>query len=303
MRLIAFPIVVLAGLIWLSAPKLSAQTPEPGTTPENSGPPRNVSRAQCKEVPSAILKRSVNYCVILPPGYDADASTRFPVLYWLHGYGDNERTLVISDGWDMLEHAWEQGQIGRFIVATPDGGDSFYVNSRDGEVAYEEFFIKEFIPEIEKRYRAVGKPQGRAVGGFSMGGYGALRFAFKYPKMFASVAVHSASLDENRNSGITSTGGMLRAYGVPFDVGYWKQNMPFAFVRAVKNFGKLQIYFDCGTEDGFGLTAGAQALHDLLVSKKIPHEFHLYPGNHSWDYVEEHFGESLAFQSRALQAK
>jgi S-formylglutathione hydrolase FrmB len=262
--------------------------------------PPNVSRAQCQEVSSAILHRQVKYCVILPPQYDADSTKRYPVLYYLHGYGDSERTLVQSDGWDMLEQLWEDAKIGRFIVATPDAWNTYYVNARGDKEAYEDFLIREFVPAIESRYRALGVREGRALGGFSMGGYGALRFAFKYPEMFAAVAVHSAALDENRTTGIASDGGLLRAFGIPFDAGYWKENSPFALVRAGDRFGDLKIYFDCGAQDSFGLAAGAQAFHELLVQKHIPHEFHLYPGSHNWDYVEEHFSASLQFISVAF---
>ena len=84
---------------------------------------------------------------------------------------------------------------------------------------------------------------------------------------------------------------------------YWKKNTPFALVRAAKDFDDLKIYFDCGAQDSFGLAPGALAFHELLEEKKIPHEFHLYPGRHNWEYVEMHFGESMAFQSRALETK
>jgi S-formylglutathione hydrolase FrmB len=62
----------------------------------------------------------------------------------------------------------------------------------------------------------------------------------------------------------------------------------------------LKIYFDCGLQDDYGFDAGTRALHEALEKRKIPHEFHLYPGGHTWQYVAEHFGESLGFLSRAL---
>ena len=62
----------------------------------------------------------------------------------------------------------------------------------------------------------------------------------------------------------------------------------------------LKIYFDCGTEDDFGFNAGAQAFHDLLVSRKIPHEFHLYPGRHDWAYFASHLEASLSLPLLAV---
>ena len=263
-------------------------------------------RAECRTVPSTTLKRSVRYCALLPPSYDTDKTRRFPVLYYLHGLGDNEQSLMNFGGWDLIEQLREQKKIGEFIIVTPDGGRSFYVNSKDGREPYEDFFIKEFIPAIERRYRSVGTRAGRGVGGFSMGGYGALRFAFKYPQMFVSVSAHSAALFEDLPESFTAVFNRnLRAFGEPLDAAYWKENTPFAIARAraLSSLGMLRIYFDCGRSDDYGFDAGAEQLHKLLEQKKVPHEFHIYPGSHSGQYVADHLDESLAFHSRALGAK
>ena len=261
-------------------------------------------RAECRTVASATLKRNVRYCAILPPSYDTDKTRRYPVLYYLHGLGDNEQSLVNFGGWNLIEQQREQGKLGEFIIVTPDGGRGFYVNSKDGRELYEDFFIKDFIPAIERRYRATGRRAGRGVGGFSMGGYGALRFAFKHPQMFASVTAHSAALFEDLPESFTAVFSRnLRAFGEPIDPAYWERNTPFALARAATNLGSLKIYFDCGRSDDYGFDAGAEQLHALLDRLKIPHEFHIYPGRHNPQYIAEHLDESLAFHSRALGAK
>jgi S-formylglutathione hydrolase FrmB len=260
-------------------------------------------RAECRTVASTILKRSVRYCALLPASYDTDKTRRFPVLYQLHGLGDSEQSLVNSGGWDLIEQLREQKRIGEFIIVTPDGARTFYVNSKDGRELYENFFIKEFIPAIERRYRAIATRAGRGIGGFSMGGYGALRFAFKYPQMFASVSAHSAALFEDLPESFTALFNRnLRAFGEPIDPAYWKQNTPFTLARAALNLAGLKIYFDCGRSDDYGFDAGAEILHRLLEQRKIPHEFHIYPGRHSGAYVAEHLDESLAFHSRTFDA-
>jgi S-formylglutathione hydrolase FrmB len=268
-----------------------------------STPAHAAGRAECRTVSSAILARPVRYCVLLPPSYDAQKARRYPVLYHLHGLGDNEQSLVRSGGWEMVEQLWEQGKIGEFLIVTPDGGRGFYVNSRDGKERYEDFFMKEFVPAIERRYRGVGTRAARGVGGMSMGGYGALRFAFKYPQQFVSVTAHSAALfDDLPDTATALFGRNFRAFGEPLDGAYWKQNTPFALARSASGLAQLKIYFDCGSRDDYGFDAGAQQLHDLLQQRKIPHEYHLYPGGHNWQYVAEHFDESLAFHSRAFGA-
>ena len=282
-------IVVL--LLALAAPAFRLQAaPEAG-------------RVECRAVPSTILKRSVRYCALLPPLFDAHPPRHYPIVYELHGLGDNEQMLVQSGGWELVEQFREQKKIGEMIIVTPDAGRSFYVNSRDGKEPYEDFFIKEFVPAIEKRYRAGGSRAARAIGGFSMGGYGALRFAFKYPQMFAAVAVHSAALFEDLPGDVTALFGMnFRAFGSPLDRDYWKRNTPFALARASANLTQLQVYLDCGLQDDYGFDAGTKVLHQILDQKKIPNQFHLYPGGHNWQYVADHFEASLEFLSNALSA-
>ena len=264
-------------------------------------------RAECRSVPSKILGRDVPYCIILPPSYDAEKDRRYPVLYFLHGLGENSQLLINSGGMDLINDLWAQNKIGDFVIAAPDGGRSFYINSRDGRVRYEDFFIREFLPYIEGHYRIQAERRTRGITGVSMGGYGSLRFAFRYPQLFGSVSAHSAALVEKLPTGGMSDaqGALLArilggAFGSPPDAAYWKRENPFTLARNGPRPTGLKIYFDCGTEDDFGFDAGARQFHDLLVSRGIPNEFHLYPGGHDWSYVAEHFPASLEFHSRAF---
>lgn len=261
-------------------------------------------RAECKTVASRILSRNVRYCVILPESYDTQPGKKYPILYHLHGINDNEQTLLRLGGWNLIERLASQKRIGEMLVVTPGAGSSFYINSRDGKEKYEDFFMQEFMPTIERRYRAVGTRGTRGITGVSMGGYGALRLALKYPQKFVAVSAHSAALVDKMNSGPASAvSRYFRAFGEPFDVRYWNENTPFALIRGGASTANLKIYFDCGAEDDFGFAKGAREFHTLLEGRKIPHEYHLYPGGHNAEYVAEHIDESLQFQSRALGAK
>ena len=115
------------------------------------------SRIDCNALNSRILKHEVHYCVYLPAGYDAGATKRppqsYPVLYFLHGLGDNEQTLFNSGGWTLLDDLRQQHKIGEFLIAAPEGGRTFYINSADGSVRYSDFFLQEFVPLIETKYR------------------------------------------------------------------------------------------------------------------------------------------------------
>jgi S-formylglutathione hydrolase FrmB len=261
-------------------------------------------RIECNSFPSKILAHPVNYCVILPPSYDADKSRKYPVLYFFHGLGDNEQMFIHAGGFNLVQDLWERGQLGEFLIATPNAGNSFYINSHDGNVRYEDFLIREFLPGIEARYRTRPGRANRAVSGVSMGGYGALHFAFRHPELFSSVSAHSPAIIDKLPAFTAPTpGGSMRTrvlggtFGSPPDPAFWDRNSPLTLARAA-NLSGLKIYFDCGDQDDFGFETGTQALDKILASRHIPHEAHIYTGRHDWPYFAEHLPASLQFHSK-----
>lgn len=269
------------------------------------------SRIDCNAMKSAILNQTVRYCVMLPASYDASVAAhpprRFPVLYFLHGLGDNEQTLFKSGGWDLMQDLHDQGKMKDYLVVTPEGKASFYINSADGRVRYSDFFIREFIPYIESHYSIRRERSSRAISGISMGGYGALRFAFAHPELFSSVSAQSAALITEPPGKVTPSvrsagqlGKLLTSvFGNPINVAHWNQNSPFILAKQNRAaIAKLAIYFNCGTDDEFGFEKGAAALDKQLTAEGIKHEFHLYPGNHSAAYFLDHLPEVLMFHSR-----
>jgi len=261
-------------------------------------------RIECNSLPSKILAHPVNYCVILPPSYDADKTRRFPILYFFHGLGDNEQMFVHAGGFNLVQDLWERGQIGEFLIATPNADATFYINSRDGKVRYEDFLVQEFLPGIETRYRTRPGRANRGVAGMSMGGYGALHLAFRHPQLFSAVSAHSpAIIDKLPAFAAPTSGGSMRSrvlgatFGSPPDAIFWDHNSPLTLARSA-NLAGVRIYFDCGDQDDFGFESGATALDKLLGSRHIPHEAHIYPGRHDWQYFAEHLPASLEFHSR-----
>ena len=270
-------------------------------------PPSADARGECLSVPSRILARSIPYCVILPPGYAEEPNRRYPVLYYLHGLGDSEQMFVRSGGFDLVEELWEGHQIGDFIIVSPAGYASFFMNSYDASLRYDDFFLQEFMPLIEKRYRIVARRESRGIGGISMGGYGALRMAFLHPQLFGSVSAHSAALMERLPAisvGNSPEAGRLRilgnVFGSPPDRLFWDRNNPLNIARTAE-FSGMKIYFDCGAEDDYGFEAGAQALHNVLASRRIPHEFHIYPGGHNAGYFARHLPDSIRFHAAVFR--
>src|SRR5215469_6269371 len=152
------------------------------------------ARIECKSLPSKILTHPVNYCVVLPPGYDSDRARKYPVLYFFHGLGDNEQMFIHGGAFNLVEDLWERKEISEFLIVTPEAGATFYINSHNGKVRYEDFLVQEFVPEMEARYRISAGRENRGVSGVSMGGYGALHLAFRHPELFAAVSAHSPAL-------------------------------------------------------------------------------------------------------------
>src|SRR5215469_3855748 len=151
-------------------------------------------RAECATIRSTVLVRPVRYCAFLPASFDGDKSRKFPVMYYLHGLGDNEQSLLNSGGWDLIEDLRRNGKIGDFVVLAPYGGHTFFFNSADGKTRYEDFLTKEFMPQMEQKYRVDSSPAKHGITGVSMGGFGALRLAFKYPQKFAAVSAQMPAL-------------------------------------------------------------------------------------------------------------
>jgi S-formylglutathione hydrolase FrmB len=261
-------------------------------------------RIDCSTFNSQLLHRSVHYCVMLPPGYETDKARKYPVLYFLHGLGQNEQTLLRSGGWGLIEDLRQQHKIGDFLMVAPEGRGSFFINSADGRDRYSDFFLSEFLPYIETHYRVIRDRRARGVTGLSMGGYGALRFAFGHPDLFGSVSVQSPALitespreinDDLHNAGpLTQLLGGV--FGNPINIPHWQQNNPFALARSNKIQIKTQaVYINCGQQDDFGFQEGAEKMHKQLAAESIAHEFHLYPGSHNADYFLSHLGETIEF--------
>jgi len=278
-----------------------------------SFPAHAQSRIDCNALNSKILKYPVFYCVYLPAGYDAGAkktpAQRYPILYFLHGLGDNEQTLFNSGGWTLLDDLRQKHKVGDFLIVAPEGRRGFYINSADGSVRYSDFFLQEFIPAIESKYRVSSGRRNRAISGISMGGYGALRFAFSHPELFSAASAQSAALitespqelDAADRSGAPLGKTLAAVFGNPIDVAHWKNNSPFVLAqRNAVALRKVAIYFNCGQDDNYGFEKGAAALHDQLQKEGVKHEYHPYPGDHSLTYFLSHFEEVLIFHSRAF---
>jgi S-formylglutathione hydrolase FrmB len=162
------------------------------------------------------------------------------------------------------------------------------------------------MPAIEKKYRIKPGRDSHGIMGVSMGGYGALHYAFKYPQMFVYVSSHMAALRDTLPPNIDSIpeGALLaNIFGTPINTAYYQVNNPLALARKapLASLKSMKIYFDCGDQDTYRFDVGATELDKILKSRGVPHEFHIYPGGHDMSFVLEHFAASLEWQAKALK--
>lgn len=264
-------------------------------------------RIEYSSFESPSLGRQLRYAAHLPPSYDREPSRRYPVLYFLHGMFGNEREYERRGVAARVEKMRAQGLIGDFIVVAPAGENSFYVNAKNG-AKYEDAIVKDLISHIEKTYRVMAGQ--RAIQGISMGGFGALMIAFKHPEMFSSVTAHSAALfvelpkpagTDRRSQFMSRLIGNI--FGDPPDEDFFQANNPIRLAETnaanIKKSG-LKIYFDVGDQDRYGFQESNKILDEKLTAAKIPHEFHIFPGNHGWEYMISVADHSYGFLWKAF---
>ncbi len=270
--------------------------------------PPEGSRVEYKTFQSKLLNREIRYGLYLPPSYASSPARHYPVLYFLHGLNENEMRWSTRGETDLkLDKMIAAGKIGEFIVAIPFAATSFYTNKRNGGEPWEDMILSEFIPLIESTNRATATRAGRGISGISMGGYGALKIAMKHPDLFGSVSAHSPVLLANLGDARVADRRLAmfsdlfdQIYGINTDLTYWEANNPISLAADTKKFNGLKIYFVCGTEDDYGFQVGTKILDDILTKAGYPHEAHLYPGNHGWDYAMPHMEASLLFHWKAF---
>lgn len=259
---------------------------------------------------SESLGREVNCAISLPPSYDRETKRRYPVVIFLHGLFNSHRDWEERGMQGRLEELRAAGKVGEFIVAVPDGANSFYLNGKDG-TRYEDAIVNDFISFVDASYRTHATPRSRMIEGISMGGYGALLIAFKHPQKFAAVAAHSAALfEELPKPPATATDGRGRfryelaskLFGAPPDTQYFQDNNPLYLAKAnAAKIRNLKIYFDVGEQDRYGFDAGNRQLAAILSAAGIKHEFHPAPGEHGWSFLLSRTTEALTFDWNALR--
>lgn len=255
---------------------------------------------------SALLRRKVETYLYLPENHPPP----YPTLYLLHGLTDD--ASVWARFTDLEKEAEETG----LAIVMPDGQRGFFTDAEEGP-AWGRFIGEELIQRMEMFFPLLSEARFRAIGGLSMGGYGALRAALTYPEKFASAHSHSGALLRGSEPlpPLNSEPGedTLADFLIPEDAGEFHRifgenpaGTSHDLIHLVRKCHQNQclprLWIDCGREDF--LFQDNENFHQLLQKNGIPHHYATYPGEHNWPYWQERLPEVLRFhQSLFNRAK
>ena len=242
---------------------------------------------------SKILGVGVKYSVYFPASYNTDKDKRYPVVYMLHGIGDDNNSwngnyLHANDKID----SWTEQGLGEMIYVFPQGYSSYYCNRYDGTFSFMDMFVQEFIPLIDKSFRTIADKEHRAITGYSMGGFGAIALAEKHPEMFIACAPLSMSVrtdwqykEESQNGWNNQWGKIFGGYGLAGDeriTDYYKQHCPLYYFNQEnrESLSTVHWYLICGDNEENLLFANDE-LHCIMLDNGYEHEYRVVDGGHS----------------------
>jgi endo-1,4-beta-xylanase len=277
--------------IFLLAAFLSVSTAcgaEPATAPStrpyltlNNPPKAPQPLLTHKTYHSAAMNLEVGYNIYLPPGYDeaANASKRYPVIYWLHGLTNSESSDQFSP--KLIQQAITEKKIPPLIFVYACGGaTSWYADSADGKWLIDTTFIRELVPHIDATYRTIASRDGRAIQGMSMGGVGCMKFALKYPELFSSVVSFAPAFRSWEEMGLETRQREIKTRMFGDDESRFVAEQPFTLAK--KNVDrikdKIAIKFFIGDKDSEVRRNSCAKFDALLNELKVPHEFTLLQG-------------------------
>lgn len=212
----------------------------------------------------------------------------FPVFYLLHGLSDDHSSWARRTSLERYVEGWP------LIVVMPNGGRGFYTDALEG-FAYESALVRELVPFIDRMFNTRAERAGRVIGGLSMGGYGAIKLALKFPELFCAATSHSGALTKAHFRREEETEEFDRIFGRNAAGG---ADDIFALAEKMDRGKFPALRFDCGTEDF--LLERSREFHAHLESLHLPHEYAEFLGDHAWSYWDEQVQEAIAFHGRHL---
>lgn len=251
------------------------------------------STVSTREFDSTALGRKWSYVVYLPSGYDG-SELRYPVLYLLHGSGQKAYDWIGSGRLQQTaDRMIANGEMPAAIIVMPEAGTTWFVDRKEN---METAVIRELLPRIERQFRTIELREGRLVAGLSMGGYGAMRFALKYPDLFAAAGLLSPAIYVPEPPQ-DSSARRVDVFGSPqFDADIWKSlNYPALWDAYLARGIPVPMYINSGDDDQFFIETTAVEFYALLRRNKQPAELRIVDGPHAWSVWESTLGDALRY--------
>jgi len=283
---------------------------------------------------SPAVDRRMKFDVVLPEGY-YESDARYPVLYLLHGYMQNYTVWGRN-----LAAAFYARDLNDLIVVLPDAGNSWFINyasSIEGQTNnWEDHIVVDVITHVDKKYRTENRREGRAIGGLSMGGFGAYSMGLRHSELFVSIGSTSGALSYARTAAAAIRAGIDRSPGptdpqrqarideadafiskiidipgfstqgerTPRGVDFASAEQaeaydPFAIIYEVPRSQMPHIYMDAGTEDG--LVQEAREMAQLLMLNNVPFDYMQNHGAHNSEYWRRSIGHMMTIQNEVMQ--
>jgi endo-1,4-beta-xylanase len=245
---------------------------------------------------SKLNRREVAIQVFTPPGYEK-GDTRYPVVYNLHGGGGSPQRQWERMG-KTVEEAMNGGRVRPVIYVVANGlGDTLFLDYADGSLKVESMIVRELIPYIDQHYRTIASSEGRAIDGFSMGGFGALLIAFRHPTLFSSVVSYGAAMLDPAMIRVGGENGQFPSQE------FVARNSPWGLLEANKDriLEHLRIRMVCGDKDEKWYPGNVK-LKQKAGELKVPVEWvSVEDVGHDTKGLYERVGfESLQFIERGL---
>jgi enterochelin esterase-like enzyme len=241
---------------------------------------------------SQTLGRDWRYNAYLPDGYE-HSNLRYPVLFMLHGFSENENAWVtkghINEAADNLIAA---GEISPVVIIMPGSGDNWYLDLKE---KIETAFIEEMIPEVERTFRIIPEREGRGIGGDSMGGYGALRFILKYPEQFGVTLLMSPAIYVPEPP-LTSAARRGTVFGNPFDAEIWQSvNYPSLINGFFAKNLPIALFLNAGDHDDYEIETQIGPLYKMMREHKFPVAMRVTAGIHDFAVWRAELPDALRF--------
>ena len=255
---------------------------------------------------SDILHKTKKFNIYLPKDYK-NSNQEYPVIYLLHGFGGDYTDWVDNGNVKATtDKAISDSILPNMIIVMPDGEGTYYMNNINKGYEYEDFFFNELIPYINTHYNTLTDKTHTGIAGLSMGGFGSLLYAFHHTNTFVAAAALSPAVRTDDEIIALSKKSFYHKYGTAFGdpinandrINSFYNGNSILYLAAHNNSGKnfpVKLYIDIGDDDY--LAKGSAMLHITLKDQKIPHEYRVRDGGHTWEYWRTGLLNALTFIS------